>query len=137
MTGVAAIGLVLTTLMPGHGPAFRQVAPLAKHEVVILVPARGAPNPMVWGQQVQCSVEAACSKGDPLTYLWSAQDVAGGSVGTWEDPTAQNAVWTAPRRPIDLHWTRYLIRVVVTCENGKSAVSQYFQRVDMWPQEPS
>jgi len=84
----------------------------------------GDPNPVTGGEPVQCSVTAVDDLGHDLTYEWSAA----GDVGSFNDATAQNPIWTAPEDISD-SIVEYQISVTVTCSGGQSVTSSYIQQV--------
>jgi hypothetical protein len=102
----------------------QQVDPI--HEVTITTPASGTPNPVESGGTVQCSVAAADTLPHTLTYSWSAE----GGAGSFDDPTTQNPIWTAPANSTQTE-ASYEISVTVTCpaDSSRSVVSSYTQRV--------
>ncbi|MGC9318005.1 MAG: FlgD immunoglobulin-like domain containing protein, partial [Armatimonadota bacterium] len=102
----------------------QQVSPVP-HTVTISEGPEGAPNPVVSGGEVACSVTAEDSRdGHTLSYEWSAVDGEGTPVGSFDDATAQNPTWTAPAEAGD-----YEITVIVECDRGESTTASFTQQV--------
>ncbi len=110
------------------GSYVQQVSPVDDVVTLSAGPA-GDPNPVASEGDVACSVTAEDSRGHALTYLWQATDGAGDPAGTFDDVTAQNPTWTAPRNagtdPVD-----YTIGVTATCSQGEEATGSFTQTVN-------
>ncbi len=103
----------------------------APHEIQITQAARGAVNGIDSGFPVNCTVEGKCSRtGHGVTYAWTATDLSGTPAGAFDDPTAQNPIWTAPLT-VSSQFQDFVLRATITCDTDSSVstTSEYIQRV--------
>ena len=105
----------------------QQVSPIEDTVAITEGPA-GTPDPVASEGDVQCSVTAVDSRDHALTYGWQATDDDGDPVGSFDDVTAQNPVWTAPRNA-GTEPAEFTIGVTVTCSQGKKATGEFTQTV--------
>jgi hypothetical protein len=90
------------------------------NSVSITAGIAAAPNPVASGGQVQLSATGTDTRGHSISYLWTAQDPAGVPAGSFDDPTKQNPIWTAPANPTaNAHV--FVITVKADSIHGKSA----------------
>ena len=92
----------------------------AADSVSITAGPAGDPNPVASGGQVHLSATATDTGGHPVTYMWTAEDLAGTSFGSFDDATKQNPVWTAPMNGTALVQV-YNLKVMATCSHGRTA----------------
>ncbi|HEY3398493.1 MAG TPA: hypothetical protein VGM19_12630 [Armatimonadota bacterium] len=88
----------------------------------------GTPNPVASEGQAQMYLTATDSLGHALTYAWTATDGAGHAVGSFNDPAAQNPIWTAPANTSGVV-KQYSLKVFVTCSAGKVRATTFVQKV--------
>ena len=76
----------------------QQVQPKERPQIteVSLEPPGGEDAPVRSGQVLLCTGSATDSLGRELTYHWTALDAAGQAMGSFDDPTSAEAVWTPP-----------------------------------------
>lgn len=96
-------------------------------------------GPTVTPASVASSGEAACSAaavdsrtGHTISYLWTATDGEGVSVGGFNDPHSQNPTWTAPANISDAP-RQYTLTVVASCSDHPEISDQGTCTVDVDP----
>jgi hypothetical protein len=92
----------------------------------------GDPNPVASGGLVQLHSAASTSLGNPITFLWSAWALNGQPVGSFNDKTLQNPIWTAPANLTGVV-VSYRIRLTVTSSSGAKATASFFENVSPLP----
>lgn len=89
----------------------------------------GTPDPVDSGGTVQCDVTVESNWGHTPTYMWKAIGPGGAAVGSFDDPTKRNPIWTAPLNHSDelMDVTMY-----VTARSGraKAVTGSYTQQVN-------
>jgi len=111
------------------GGKYNLTATMGKHEITIVAGPAGNPNPVASGGEVQCSVEARDTYLHGLTYMWRAVNEAGEAAGTFDNPTLQHPVWTAPAND-SFGDRKYELTVTITCSEGLQTSATFEQAVE-------
>lgn len=100
----------------------------APDEVRVTAGPLSTPDPVASGGSVQCSVSAQDSRNHALSYAWTACDVEGKAVGSFDDAGIATPRWTAPENPTgsELQCT---LTVTVTCTSGETVSPSLVTRV--------
>lgn len=123
-------GYCYVKVQSGHeaGGRYNITATMGKHEITIVEGPAGTPNPAASGGEVQCMVEARDTYWHTLMYAWTATDKDGQPAGSFNNPTLQHPVWTAPANT-SFAEQRYEVTVTVTCAEGAETSASFEQVV--------
>ena len=106
---------------------WQRVWPLPDSVSITAGPAAD-PNPVGSGQTVQLHATATDTRGYSMTYGWTAKDDSGSPVGSFDDATKQNPIWTAPANPTNIVHV-YSIAVNAKSSHGKGAGDFFREKV--------
>ena len=96
--------------------------------VTFTVAPSGIPNSVTSSGQVKFNAVATDSWGSPVSYFWHVSDAQGHWVGTFDDCTKSNPLWTAPAN-LTSEPVGYVVRVCANSASGMHATAAFVESV--------